>query len=534
MQGECTTLLTDERLIDLAEVEAELGAFEARERKRLGVPEAARQWHDPQPGAFTRAQRAHTTVLVGGLTMLHDRLIEAALTSLGYRIQALDCPDNEAMRVGKEFGNRGQCNPTYFTVGNLIKHLAHLRDAQGMCVEEITRNYLFVTAGGCGPCRFGMYATEYRKALRDAGFPDFRVLLFQQQGGLRQSMVDAGLALTPRFFITLLKCIVAGDVINAMGYRIRPYEIEPGATDAAIEECRMIVSAALANRRSVPRALRRCRRVFARVAVDRLRIKPKVGIIGEFWAMTTEGDGNYRLQRFLEAEGAECDIQLVTTWALYSIWEVQYDTRQRMRLRRRDVLSGRPARDNSVRTLALLWFAERALRLWFRVYARALGLGGYKLPDMDDLARTGHGFYANELRGGEGHMEVAKLIQYVTHRKAHLVVSVKPFGCMPSSGVSDGVQSLVTARHPEANFLAIETSGDGAVNVHSRVQMALFKARAGAQAEYEQALAETGLTAEAARQEYSRRRRLCHPLHYPRHRTAGTAANAVYELAGRD
>ena len=131
-------------------------------------------------------------------------------------------------------------------------------------------------------------------------------------------------------------------------------------------------------------------------------------------------------------------------------------------------------------------------------------------------------------------MEVAKLIQYVTHRKAHLVVSVKPFGCMPSSGVSDGVQSLVTARYPEANFLAIETSGDGAVNVHSRVQMALFKARAGAQAEYEQALAETGLTGEAARQEYSRRRRLCHPLHYPRHRTASTAANAVYELASRN
>ena len=26
-------------------------------------------------------------------------------------------PDNDALRYGKEFGNRGQCNPTYFTVG---------------------------------------------------------------------------------------------------------------------------------------------------------------------------------------------------------------------------------------------------------------------------------------------------------------------------------------------------------------------------------------------------------------------------------
>ncbi len=32
--------------------------------------------------------------------------------------------------------------------------------------------------------------------------------------------------------------------------------------------------------------------------------------------MTTEGDGNYGLQKFLEQEGAECDIQPVTAWIL--------------------------------------------------------------------------------------------------------------------------------------------------------------------------------------------------------------------------
>jgi predicted nucleotide-binding protein (sugar kinase/HSP70/actin superfamily) len=41
--------------------------------------------------------------------------------------------------------------------------------------------------GACGPCRFGTYVTEYRKALRDAGFDGFRVMLFQQQGGLKQA-----------------------------------------------------------------------------------------------------------------------------------------------------------------------------------------------------------------------------------------------------------------------------------------------------------------------------------------------------------
>ena len=38
-------------------------------------------------------------------------------------------------------------------------------------------------------------------------------------------------------------------------------------------------------------------------------------------------------------------------------------------------------------------------------------------------------------------MEVGKLIQNVAKSKVNMTVSVKPFGCMPSSSVSDGVQS---------------------------------------------------------------------------------------------
>jgi predicted nucleotide-binding protein (sugar kinase/HSP70/actin superfamily) len=60
-----------------------------------------------------------------------------------------------------------------------------------------------------------------------------------------------------------------------------------------------------------------------------------------------------------------------------------------------------------------------------------------------------------------------------------MTVSVKPFGCMPSSGVSDGVQSLITARFPGTIYCAVETSGDGATNFYSRVQMYMFKARGG-------------------------------------------------------
>src|SRR5262249_8223491 len=145
-----------------------------------------------------------------------------------------------------------------------------------------------------------------------------------------------GLEFTPTFFVALLKALIAGDVLNLNGYRIRPYEREPGSTDRALDACKQILSDAFERRRSIAAALWKARRRLAEVRVDRLQPKPKVSIIGEFWAMTTEGDGNYRLQRFLESEGAEVDIQPVTAWLLYNIWEHAWDTNRRLLLRTED------------------------------------------------------------------------------------------------------------------------------------------------------------------------------------------------------
>jgi len=58
-----------------------------------------------------------------------------------------------------------------------------------------------------------------------------------------------------------------------------------------------------------------------------------------------------------------------------------------------------------------------------------------------------------------------------------MVISVKPFGCMPSSGVSDGIQSRIKALYPSVNYISVETSGDGEASVYSRIQMCIFKAK---------------------------------------------------------
>ncbi len=513
------------------DIEKELAEFEAQERARLGLEDDREQWTDSMVNPFFSArERPTTTILNGGLTMAHDEFVASALKGIGYNTRSMECADVESLRFGKEFGNKAQCNPTYFTVGNLVKELCRLRDEEGLSPQEIIDSYVFLTAGACGPCRFGMYVTEYRKALRDAGFDGFRVVLFQQQAGFKQATgEEVGLVLNPQFFMALARGLFAGDVLNVLSYRLRPYEVEEGATDRAIAEVKREVQGALERNESVLRALWRGRRYLAAVELDRFRAKPKVAIIGEFWAMTTEGDGNYHLQRFVESEGGENDIQTLVNWLLYTLWEMRHDTERRMTLRDTDEsyygLTGSDVGYN----MAGVWLGELALRATFATFCAATGLRRHKLPDMDEIARVGHSFYNNELRGGEGHMEVAKLVLNVAKQKAHMTLSVKPFGCMPSSGVSDGIQTVITELHPDAIYCPVETSGDGAVNFYSRVQMYMFKARERARQEYQAALDQYGITEEQAR-EFVKGTRYEKTFYKAPHVAAGTGADLIHEI----
>jgi hypothetical protein len=247
-------------------------------------------------------------------------------------------------------------------------------------------------------------------------------------------------------------------------------------------------------------ALARIRGRLADIEVDRFRVKPVVKITGEFWAQTTEGDGNYNMFRFLEREGAEVIVEPIGTWIMYMIHQFKQKLRDRKGLEEGGVMPSwtrEPLRRARVearyrRRIARMNVAER---IFAREYARlqhALGGGVlHELVCQYELQRMGHPYYNSRAAGGEGHLEVAKNIYYSNHGLAHMVLSLKPFGCMPSTQ-SDGAQAAVTEHYKDMIYLPIETSGEGEINAHSRVQMALGNARVKARQEFAEALARTG------------------------------------------
>ncbi|HUX68396.1 MAG TPA: hypothetical protein VMV31_12990 [Terriglobales bacterium] len=560
----------------------EIASRLAEERRRLRQEaglEPRAQFHRPQERAFTGAERDRVTILFGGLTWRHERLIQAAFQANGYQCVVLPVPDVAAFQLGKEFGNNGQCNPTYFTVGNLVQFLQKL-EGEGIPRRDILDHYVFFTAGSCGPCRFGMYEAEYRYALQNAGFDGFRVLLFQQNDGIKAASGEPGLKFTVNFGMAMLNALLAGDAISDLLYQIRPFEVNPGETNrvfqAAVDELcdRIRKQRPFELMERVPRpvagwlarhgklkdagsvlgkvldhlygreflgALRAFRDHIARIEVDRTRLKPVVKITGEFWAQITEGDGNFGMFDFLELEGAQVMVEPIATWVAYMIHQVRLNAIARRQLDAPFPKATWRQPHQLVRNH--LHFRQKWLSLvagealWCAFYHRVtkrVGNLAHRLVPQAELARLSQPFYNNLARGGEGHLEVGKNVYYTVHKLCHMVLGLKPFGCMPSSQ-SDGAQSAVVGHFPEMIYLPIETSGEGAVNAHSRVQMALGEAKMKAKAEMEAALRQAGATLAEVRAYAAAHPELRRPFYPLPHRpgVAGTAAQFVLYVGDR-
>lgn len=569
-------------LVSVESLTNNITAERARLRQEGGLAQTV-HFRRPTERPFLAHERGRVTILFGGLTWKHEELIRAVFQGNGYRSERLPNAEVADFQAGKEYGNNGQCNPTYFTVGNLVRFLQGL-EAQGIPRQEIIDNYVFFTAGSCGPCRFGMYEAEYRFALQNAGFDGFRVLLFQQTDGIKAASGEPGLKFSVNFGMGMLNALNLSDVINDVVYQIRPYEVNAGETDRifarAVEGLcaslrdrhafefmedapawltkRAGKSQALKNTLSVLckvydhlygkdylNSIAACRETIDSIELDRLRVKPIVKITGEFWAQTTESDGNFNMFRFLEREGAQVSVEPIATWIAYMLHVAGLGAQERAAS---DAPYPNPRLWEIRKRIANDWGLQRKLILlgigeamWTHFYHRVAdkmgGLAHHLIP-QEKLAELAHPFYHHLARGGEGYMEVGKNIYYTRNNLCHMVLALKPFGCMPSSQ-SDGVQSAVINRYKRMIFLPIETSGEGEVNAHSRVQMALGEAKAKAREEFETALKRTGKRLEHIQEYVAAHRELRRPFYrVPQRRgIVGTAANFalhVSKLMDRD
>jgi predicted nucleotide-binding protein (sugar kinase/HSP70/actin superfamily) len=486
------------------------------------------------PKPFTREQRDTTTILYGGLTWKHERVMQGALQNMKYNAEPLPNIAREDLDAGKELIDVGACCPTIFTTGSLVNFLKKEVAAHGK--EETNKKYVYLTAGACGPCRFGQYHESYSMALDGLGLRDFRLFLLAQDELDQGESGGGGLDINMPLSLGLIWSILCGDLLTDLEYMTRPYEVTPGQTDKVLKESVEYMYEVFHNRPDhgaklgtlawhltsgyFTGALREVRKKWDAIEVDHTRVKAKVKITGEFWLQTHEGEGNYNIKRWLEQEESEVCAPPVAVWLHYLLHPTI------RKLEHRHSKSKHPR----VEELAL-HALERVYRGTYNRFRKALANLPNELPDQEELKALAEPFYHFELRGGEGHMLIGKALYAYHHKKAHMICELSPYSCMPNT-MSIGAMANVIGKYPDLLYAPIEVKGDSEVHALSRCQMILTEAKKRAHAEFEEAMNKTGLTMEAIRQYEAKHPKVRSATYrVPHMGYSGTAANYVTHLS---
>lgn len=490
------------------------------------------QAYKPRP--FTREERSKVTVLFGGLTWKHERLIQGVMHNLNYNAEPLPNVTRADLDAGKELIDVGACCPTIFTTGSLVNFAKSEMARIGK--QEVLDKYVFMTAGACGPCRFGQYHESYSMALDGLGLRDFRMFLLAQNQLDQGSAAGGGLEINMKLSMGIVWAILCGDLLLDLEYMTRPYEAKAGQTDQVLKESIDYLYEIFRKRPVRGKkwgvfawhvltdyftdALREVRKKWDAIPVDRLQAKPKVKITGEFWLQTHEGDGNYNIKRWLEQEGAEVAPPPIAVWLDYLMHEpiFRFEVREQI--------------DQYARFKIL--FVKGLEKIYHKTYNRlrkALGDLPNPMPDQEELRRLANPFYSHQLSGGEGHMLVGKALYAYHHKTAHMICELSPYSCMPNT-MSIGSMANVLGKYPDLLYAPIEIKGDAEIHALSRCQMILTEAKKRAQREFEDALERERVSVSAIRKYET-----CHPevtlatYRIPHYGYSGTAANYVTHLA---
>ena len=490
------------------------------------------------PRPFTRAERDSVTILFGGLHWRVERILQAVLESGGHHAQVLPVATKDDLLTGREVADIGQCCPTSFTTGNLVNFLK--KEAKATSAEDVNKKFVYLTAGSCGACRFGQYHQSYELALRNSGLDAFRMFLLAQDQLDQKAAMGDGLDLNLPVTLGCLWAIFCTDLVQDLEYQVRPYEVVPGQTEAVVKESIELLYQVFRNRpkrgpyRSVlwflttgyfAKAMRGVRRKFDAIEVDRLRVKPTVKITGEFYLQTVEGDPNYNMHRWLEAEGAEVYPAGITVWMDYLLRLGLL----RLGLQRFEDYSG--IEKGARLKLGLGRTVQAIYRAVVSRLRRAMGNLPRAIPHQLELRRLAAPYFHSRLDGGEGDMLVGKAIWAHQKKKAHMICELSPYSCMPNT-MSIGAMAGVIGKHPDLLYAPLEIKGDAEVHALSRCQMILTEAKKRAQREFDEALATSGMTLDQVRAYLD-----AHPgmkratYRVPHMSCAGAAANLVRHVA---
>ena len=429
----------------------------AEERAEGARVHAVHPLDDPYKVKYTKRDRHDKIALVPNTSHAFCRLMTAAMRNQGVRAEALDIGREDAIRLGKRYVHNDICFPAQIVIGEALAALKSGKyDPHDVAV--VTGKYI-------GDCRLTHYMPLLRRALDDAGY-DYVPVLTNDDVDAHNAHPGFKLGLGPSIQIAYGLPMI--DALEAMLRRIRPYELEKGAADAAFDRAldEVIEGMERSGLRGQATGFKRALAIMDAVPYDRSNPHPTVLIVGEYLLNFHLG-ANHEIERYLEDNGLEV-IEARMTDVIRKTYFYKHAQSREFHV------------DLSLPEKA--WYAT-ADNLFELAHDRCDRLGAasplYEPPTrMPELVRASDKILHHTFDAGEGVLIPAEILEHAKRGCRNFVI-LQPFGCLPNHVVGRGLIHALKEQYPTAQFLPLDYDPDVSfANVENRLQMLIMNAKA--------------------------------------------------------
>lgn len=404
---------------------------------------------------FTLKMKKDYTILIPEMAPLHFRLIEPILSRQGFKIALMEAEGPEVLQKGLKYVHNDICYPALLITGQMLTAMESGR-------YDPDKVAMVITQSG-GGCRDSNYIHLMRKAFEKAGYPDVPFISANIWG----LEFNSGINLTPRTLLMALAGMIYGDMIMIVSNQVRPYEVNPGDTEAMIDQWIERLTASFQKGRGfMPKAIERnlqaIGRDFAAIPVKKVP-KVKVAVIGELF-LKYSAPGNNHLEEFLAEQDCEVFMPSMLGFGVYKTNGALEDLR---------LYGGKPLKKLIMKIVMGFLFKVEDLLI-----RNIESFDCFTAPErVNTLKKRAEGVIGIGNSMGEGWYLAAEMLELSEHGYEN-IVCVQPFGCLPCHVSIKGMMNKVRRIDPRVNAVDIEYDpGATKVNQENRIKLMLAVAR---------------------------------------------------------
>ena len=404
---------------------------------------------------FTKEMAKEYTILAPQMLPDHLAMIESIFNEAGYKVKLLSTTGRTIIEEGQKYVHNDACYPAILVIGQLMDAIhngGYDPHKVALCITQ--------TGGGC---RASNYLYLLRKALAKAGM-DYIPVLSLNLSGMEK---NPGFKLTIPLIRKAVFAVIYGDIMMNVGWQVRPYELEAGATDRCLAACREYLLSEMRAGRGM--TFKQMEKNFDYIIEEFKKVpvsteeKVRVGVVGEIYVKYAPL-GNNDLCNFLLSENVEPVVPGLMDFIIFKVYNRDVDV---------DLFGGLWAKKK------LCQFLENYLMKYQHAMIDALNRSGrFRAPgDFNDLHKMITGFVGDGNRMGEGWLLTAEMLELI-HSGVPNIVCTQPFGCLPNHIVGKGMIRKIKEDYPDSNIVAIDYDpGATRINQENRIKLMLANAQ---------------------------------------------------------